>query len=803
VTSDPYLSIWSEADRLTDDVTRHWTRHPHPLVSLIRVDGKAYRLIGNDPQTVPALPQTGVQVTPTRSIYDFGGTQVHVTLTFLTAALPDDLDVLTRPVTYLTWSVRSVDGKAHAVSLYDSASALLTVNTPDQPVTWGRETMGPLTALRAGTAGQALLKPAGDDVRIDWGYAYAAAPSRGAAAVIGGNNALLNLFVTQGTLPATDDIRKPRAASDDPPTLAFVFPLGRVGTAAVSRHLMIAYDERYNIQLAGRNLLPYWRRNGATPAAMLQAAERDYPALTRRCAEFDRRLMADLTQVGGARYARIGALAYRQSLAATGISVDANGRPLLFTKENTSNGDIATVDVLFPTSPLWLLVSPTLAKAAAVPALAYAASDRWKFPNSPHDLGTYPLARATGEAGEAMPVEESGDMLLLCDAIAQADGDADFVTPYWPLLTRWAHYLEQYGLDPEDQLCTDDFMGHLAHNANLSVKAILALAAYGDLCRARGDRAGAHKYTALARSDAAHWVRIADRGDHSLLAFDKPGTWSQKYNLVWDKVLGLNVFPPSVARKEVAWYKSRMGRYGVPLDSRTKIGDTDHSFFSATLADDPADFAALIGPFYTYLDTTTARLPLVDTYQTDDVHSDGFHARSVVGGVFVRMLTNRAVWHKWAAADPVKISRGWAPLPPKPVVTYLLPNERSAPASWRYTTTASPPSADWYAIGFDDSGWKTGPGAFGTPVGWTTVRTPWTDSPGDLWLRRTFVMPPGGSSHLEFMAYYDEDITIYVNGVRAASGSGYNSGFDPLDIAPAALALMRPGTTLTLAVHVH
>src|ERR1035438_6172618 len=68
VTFNPYLSIWSEADRLTDDGTRHWRRHEQRLVSLVRVDGETYRLMGSEPRSLAALPQVGLEVTPTRSI---------------------------------------------------------------------------------------------------------------------------------------------------------------------------------------------------------------------------------------------------------------------------------------------------------------------------------------------------------------------------------------------------------------------------------------------------------------------------------------------------------------------------------------------------------------------------------------------------------------------------------------------------------------------------------------------------------------------------------------------------------------
>ena len=330
--------------------------------------------------------------------------------------------------------------------------------------------------------------------------------------------------------------------------MAFVFDLGQVSAAPVSRTLMLAYDDLYSITYFHQRLRPYWRRKGAQAADLLKQSARDYPALQARCQAFDQELMADLTAVGGEKYARIGALAYRQCLAANKLVADANGEPLLFPKENFSNGCIATVDVIYPMDPLFLLFSPTLAKASLATVLNYAASDRWKFPFAPHDLGTYPIANGQvyggGERTEEnqMPVEESGNLLLLTAAIAREEGNARFAARYWPQLTQWAHYLEAKGFDPENQLCTDDFAGHLAHNVNLSMKAIQALAAYGMLCGMQGDKQNSARYHQLALDLSRQWIAAADDGDHTRLAFDRPGTWSQKYNLVWDRILGFDLF---------------------------------------------------------------------------------------------------------------------------------------------------------------------------------------------------------------------------------------------------------------------
>ena len=302
VAIDPYLSIWSMSDRLADDATRHWTRHPHPLTSLIRIDGKTYRLMGPEPRNVPAMSRSAVQVFPTRTIYEFDDGHVHVTLTFLTPALPDDLDVLARPLTYLTWEVRSPDGGEHAVSIYDGTSALLAVNSPSQKVEWKREAMGDLT-VAAGRHGGPDAAPAGRrrhadrlGLRLRRGGRCPGQRRRSVRAPIWSRASS-----KAGKLPGRDDDRMPRAADDLEPCLAFAFDLGKVGAAPVSRHLMIAYDEIYAIKFLGQKLRPFWRRNGAEPADLFRAAERDYATLVGRCEAFDRDLMADLTRAGGVR----------------------------------------------------------------------------------------------------------------------------------------------------------------------------------------------------------------------------------------------------------------------------------------------------------------------------------------------------------------------------------------------------------------------------------------------------------------------------------------------------------------------
>jgi hypothetical protein len=553
--------------------------------------------------------QNSVDVQATQTRYSFTCGPVDLEITFTAPLLPHDLDLLSRPVNYLSYETKSNDGKSHDVEIHLEASAHWALNTPYQKsVSEALESNG-LIYLKTGSEEQNVLAKKGDDLRIDWGYFYLVAEKENTEYAVE---------------PAKTKLTK---------------KLGN--TRKAKGKFMIGYDDLYSIQYFGENLRPYWNRTGDKDILALFAdADAEYRSLLKQCDDFDSQLMQEATQAGGKEYAELCALAYRQAIAAHKLVEAPNGDLLFFSKENFSNGSIGTVDITYPSAPLFLLYNPELVKGLMNHIFYYSESGKWNKPFAAHDVGTYPLANGQTYGGD-MPLEESGNMLILAAAIAAIEGNAAYAEKHWEVLTIWTDYLVKEGLDPVNQLCTDDFAGHFAHNVNLSAKAILGIASYGYLAGKLNRKDVAAQYTQKAQEMAQEWIKMADDGDHYRLTFDQPGSWSQKYNLIWNKLLKLNIFPEEVAQKEIAYYLTKQNIYGLPLDNRKAYTKSDWIIWTATLSNDLETFQQFITPLYKFMNEATVRVPMPDWYWTDKPEQQGFRARAVVGGYFIKMLEEK------------------------------------------------------------------------------------------------------------------------------------------------------------------
>lgn len=637
VVNDPYFSVWSPYDRLTDGPTAHWTGASKPLTGVLRVDGTPYRFMGGAPETgasVETAEQRSVSVMATSTYYTFSCGAVDLDVVFTSPMLIDSLELLSTPVSYVSYRVRSRDGKPHGVQFSLSASPLLAMNRSDQPVVSVRETQGGLTYLKTGTVDQPVLAKKGDGICIDWGYFYLPA--------VNGRVSLqsqkdFSAFLLSGRLEAGPQ-RLVTRDSVSLPLLTYVHDFGSV--VRDSSFALVGYDEVEDIEYMYTRYKGYWARHGKTLLQAFGELAGNYAEVMSRCRAWDRRIYDDGFRSGGREYAEMLSGSYRHVMAAHKLFEDHSGHLLFFSKENNSNGCVNTVDLTYPEAPLFLCYNPVLEKAMMTSIFEYSRSGRWTKPFPAHDLGTYPIADGQVYGGD-MPVEEAGNMLILSAMLSRLDGNVHWVEPYWHWLTEWADYLVQNGRDPENQLCTDDFAGHWAHNCNLSVKAVMGIAGYAEMAALRGDSATAGKYLERAREMADWWTLHAADGDHTRLAFDRPGTWSQKYNMVWDRLWGTRLFPAKTVRRELSFYLRQQNRYGLPLDCRKTYTKSDWILWTAAMSPDVKTFQKFLLPVYRYIDETPSRVPISDWHETVDGRMVAFKARSVIGGYWMKVLADR------------------------------------------------------------------------------------------------------------------------------------------------------------------
>ncbi len=295
---------------------------------------------------ITVAQQKTVSVTATQTEYIFTCGPVNAKLIFTSPLIIQDLSLVSRPVSYITYRVESNDGGTHDVSVYLGASSDLAVNTAEQEVSAEKYTSGALTVLKVGSIEQPVLGKKGDDLRIDWGYLYVAATvSQSVKQSITRPEDGLEWFIAGKE-------RGEKKIAGKSLVLNSAANLGKVGTAAKEQMFMIGYDDNYSIQYFNSNLKPWWKlKEGVTIESELNKAAKEYTGLVKRCETFNNSLYAELEKAGGKTYADLCILAYRQSIAAHKLVKSPEGEILFLSKENFSNGSINTVDVTYPSAP--------------------------------------------------------------------------------------------------------------------------------------------------------------------------------------------------------------------------------------------------------------------------------------------------------------------------------------------------------------------------------------------------------------------------------------------------------------------
>ena len=613
ITVDPYFSIWSSDTTLNVSNTEHWTGKSNSIIGTVTVDKNRYLFLGYH-RDYHKITQVSLDIDALSTTAVYENEQIRLKAVFTSPVIADDYRLLTRPVTYLEVSYEILDGKDHTVSVNIAASEELCLDEGGQNdvITEAAE-YGRVKGMRMGNTEQKPLNRSGDDVRIDWGYFYLMTDK--ADAEIYANKIWSDVHIN--------------IASELAPCEKLMY--------------YFAYDDIESIEYFGKPLRSYWNKDGQTVPEAVDEAAGEYDEVAERCKAFSQKLYSDALEAGGEKYAELLSLAYRQVIAAHKLVLDENGEILYISKECFSNGCAATVDVSYPSIPMFLLYNPELVKGMMRPVIRYAKSDAWVFDFAPHDVGQYPLVNGQVYGQNAlkyqMPVEECGNMLVMDANVALATGSADFAAEHLDLLEGWCTYLIKYGADPEDQLCTDDFAGHLAHNCNLSLKAVMGLQGMSIITDMLGDSEKSAFYRSEAEKMAANWMNTALNPDGtSNLAFDRPYTYSMKYNMVWDKVWKTGLFTQEFMDAEIADNKKHFNKYGMPLDSRADYTKSDWLVWTASMASEKKDFEEYIAPLWKAYDESPSRVPMTDWYDTVSGRWVSFRHRTVQGGLFMKLL---------------------------------------------------------------------------------------------------------------------------------------------------------------------
>ena len=656
---DPNFSVWSPNNELNGGDAAFWTGLSRRTYGFVRAAGKTYCFLGRKGGAEP-LVQTDVQITAFGTQFVFACDSFTLRVNFVSPLLPDDLQLMSCPVCYTEYEAVFKGEKPEDFSICISLDEEYCYNDERTRTVGGVLPLKGYESAFMTRARNLIMSNSCDCIAPDWGDIYLAGEE-----CFFITDTALNRYIIDGK---ADYIRKEHERN-------YIMAVNK----SEKGYFLTAFDDRVSIFYFGEWLKGYYFKDGKTIIDALDDSRERYREIMQRCAAFDEKLRSDCGMVGEGYYI-LACAALRQSVGAHKLVQNGKGDLLFLSKECYSNGCIGTVDVSYPSIPLYLLYNPTLVNAMMQGIYDFARKPVWKYDFAPHDIGTYPwcLGQVYGikntndkyscnmtsfnlpvkthtmlylrpaesdvyDYNMQMPVEECGDMLIMTAVAIKAGAGLNTAKKNFDLLKKWVKYLEKYGLKPEKQLCTDDFAGHLANNINLAIKALVGIECFSLICESLGKEKLAEEYKGKAVKFAAELKTLAGNGIWPL-AYEHQGTYSLKYNILFDKLLGFNLIGQEICERETDYYIQKNKRFGVPLDTRENYTKSDWILWTSALTDEPSKRIALYQPIIRYLAEAPTRVPFCDWYRTETGEMMEFINRSVQGGIFAPLLKEKCVF---------------------------------------------------------------------------------------------------------------------------------------------------------------
>jgi hypothetical protein len=560
--------------------------------------------------------------------------KVGMNVTFLSPVEPTDLKRQSIPASYMNVEVFSLDGTEHKVQLYSDVSAewasgdrsaiaewdfgtiksasskradpgtsystMQTVTIPASSMTssnlsstavissqtevtaassaspsattTGAAAAGGITYHRFYRRDQQIFTENSD--QASWGNWIYACNHAGLTYSNGGVDAdVRGAFINNGVLNNELNTNY-RAISNQWPVFAFALDLGSVGSSPASALFTLTLAQEQAIQFEYeknkvQQLPPLWTSYFSSELDLVSFFYNDWSNAQTSATSIDTKVATDSLANAGQDYLTITSLAVRQVFATTQLAGSQDSYHL-FLKEISSNGDMQTVDVIFPAFPLFIYFNPDLGRLLLEPLFINQEAGNWPAAYAIHDLGVFPNATGHNDGNaENQPLEECGNMIIMALAVAQKiSGGAEYLNQHYTILKQWNDYLVVDSLIPSDQISTDDFAGSLANQTNLALKGIIGIEAMAMIANLTGHTNDAKNFTNIAHDYITKWQQLgvakATNGSlaHTTLAYGMPDTHGLLYNLYADAWVKTNIVPRSVYKMQSSFYPTIAMQYG-------------------------------------------------------------------------------------------------------------------------------------------------------------------------------------------------------------------------------------------------